>query len=173
MLILENKFIILRVLKLWSSDSGRIDHSALLVQLYSTDVIHYSWVFVSSEWILRCVAFRAIKEISRQKEALSRDYTLLLFRMTSRALYSAQYHRQHCTLQAFEQFGALYMHNYDDIYLARLGFEPGTSRLQASVYTNHSSGRSCCEGYYTYIKKVTINIMYHRNRGSFLRCFFA
>ena len=28
--------------------------------------------------------------------------------------YSAQYHRQHCILHAFEQFGALYMHNHDD-----------------------------------------------------------
>ena len=37
----------------------------------------------------------------------SRDYALLLFRMTLSVLYSAQYHRQHCTLHAFEQFGAL------------------------------------------------------------------
>ena len=51
--------------------------------------------------------------ISRQEEALSRDYALLLFQMTSRVLYSAQYHRQHCTLQAFEQFVALYLHNHD------------------------------------------------------------
>ena len=28
------------------------------------------------------------------------------------------------------------MHNYDDNYLARQGFEPGTSRLQALVDTN-------------------------------------
>ena len=50
--------------------------------------------------------------ISRQKEARSRDYALLLFRMTSRVLHSAHHHRQRCTLQAFEQFGALYMHNH-------------------------------------------------------------
>ena len=31
------------------------------------------------------------------------------FRLILRALCSAQYHRQHCTLQAFEQFGALYI----------------------------------------------------------------
>ena len=31
-----------------------------------------------------------------------------------RVLYNAQYHRQHCTLHAFEQFGALYVHNHDD-----------------------------------------------------------
>ena len=99
--------------------------------------------------------------------------------MNSRVLYSAQYHRQHCTLQAIEQFGALYMHNHDDKYPSPLGFEPGptfsyklryivgfvlvemanstnpkptiyrnlyentgpsTSRLQAQVDTNKSSG---------------------------------
>ena len=31
----------------------------------------------------------------------------------------------HCTLYAFEEFGALYIHNHDDKYLAPLGFEPG------------------------------------------------
>ena len=57
-------------------------------------------------------------------------------------LYSAQYHRQHCTLRDFEQFGGLYMHNHDDKYMypTRPGFEPGTSRLQASLDTNESSG---------------------------------
>ena len=78
--------------------------------------------------------------ISRQKEARSRDYALLLFQMTSRVLYSARYHRQHCTFHAFEQFGALYMHNHDDKYQARPGFEPGTSRLQTPVDTNEPSG---------------------------------
>ena len=78
--------------------------------------------------------------ISRQKEARSRDYALLLFRMTSKVLYSAQYHRQHCTLHAFEQFGALYMHNHDDKYPSRPGFEPCTPRLQAPVDTNELSG---------------------------------
>ena len=46
--------------------------------------------------------------ISQQKEARGLDYALLLFRITSRVLYSAQYYRQHCTLHVFEQFGALY-----------------------------------------------------------------
>ena len=32
----------------------------------------------------------------------SRDYALLLFRMIARVLYRAQYHRQYCTLHAFE-----------------------------------------------------------------------
>ena len=30
-----------------------------------------------------------------------------------RVHYSAQYHRQHCTLQAFGQSGALWMHNFE------------------------------------------------------------
>ena len=78
--------------------------------------------------------------ISRLKEAQRRDCALLLFRMTSRVLYSAQYHRQHCALLAFEQFGALYMHNHDDKYSSRPGFEPGTPRLQAPVDTNRAIG---------------------------------
>ena len=59
---------------------------------------------------------------------------------SSRVLYSAQYHRQHCTLHAFEQFGALSMHNHDDKYPSRPGFEPGTPRLQAPVDTDEASG---------------------------------
>ena len=80
--------------------------------------------------------------ISRQKEARSRDYALLLFRMSSRVPYSAQYHRQPCTPHAFEQFGALQMHSHDDKYPSRPGFEPGSSRLQAPVDTNEPSGRA-------------------------------
>ena len=87
------------------------------------------------EWILW------ILSISRQKEAWSRGYALLLFRMTSRVLYSAQYHRQYCPLHSFEQFRALYIHNHDDKYPARPGFEPGTSRLQAPVDMNQQSER--------------------------------
>ena len=32
------------------------------------------------------------------------------------------------------------MHNHDDKYLSRSGFEPGTPRLQAPVDTNEPSG---------------------------------
>ena len=50
--------------------------------------------------------------ISRQKETRSRNS----YRMTSRVLYNAEYHIHNCTLQIFEQFGALYVHNlYDKI----------------------------------------------------------
>ena len=75
--------------------------------------------------------------ISRQKETRSRDYALLLFRMTSRALYSARYHRQHCTLHAFEQFGALYMHSHDDEYPLRPAWYP---QVKASADTYGPSG---------------------------------
>ena len=66
--------------------------------------------------------------------------TLELFRMTSSVLYSAQNHRQHCTLHSFEQFGALYMHNHYDKYSSLPGLEPGTPRLQSVVDTNEPSG---------------------------------
>ena len=71
--------------------------------------------------------------------------------MTLTVLYGAQYHRQHCTLQAFEQYGALYMHNHDDKYPARPGFKPGTSMLQAPVDTNEPSGPASWAGN---VKKV-------------------
>ena len=89
-----------------------------------------------SESKLLYIAFLHNHGILRKKEAQNRDYALLLFPMTSRVLYSTQYHRQHCTHHAFVQFGALYMHNHDDKYPARPGFKPGTSRLQAPVDTN-------------------------------------
>ena len=66
--------------------------------------------------------------------------------MTSRVRYSEQYHRlyhghrQHYTRHAFELFGVLYMHNHDYKYPARPGFEPGISRLQATVDTSEPSG---------------------------------
>ena len=50
--------------------------------------------------------------ISGQMKARSRDYALLLSNDSDGS--SSQDHRQHCTLQAFEQFGALYKHNPDD-----------------------------------------------------------
>ena len=63
--------------------------------------------------------------------------------MTSKVIYSAWYHIQHYTLQAFEQFGALYMHSsHMDKYPARPGFEPaaGTSMVQASAHTYEPIG---------------------------------
>ena len=93
------------------------------------------WVNIALRRILH------IKALSRQKEARkSRNYALVLFRMTSRVLYSAQYDTQHCALHEFEQFGALYMHNHDDKYAAWQGREPGTPRLQAPVDTNEPPG---------------------------------
>ena len=95
----------------------------------------YECVWCFDEWVnialSRFLHIVTIMAISRQKEVRSRDnarYALLLFRITSRVLYSVQYHRQYCTLHTFEQFGALYMHNHDNKYPARAGFETGTSK---------------------------------------------
>ena len=55
---------------------------------------------------------------------------LYSYRMTARALHSAQYtvyHRQHYTLQPFEQFRALYIHKLDDKHPTRPVFKPSTS----------------------------------------------
>ena len=84
-----------------------------------------------NEWILLHDTSCTIMAISRQKEARRRDYALLLIRMTSRFFFSAQYHKQHSTLQAFEQFGALYIYAQPQWQISgpTRGFEPGTSRL--------------------------------------------
>ena len=81
--------------------------------------------------------FCTIMAISRQKEV---GTMAISYRMTSRVLYSAQYHRQHCTLQAFEQFEALYIHNIDNKYLTRPGFKPSTFEFRM----NHR-GRPFCD----------------------------
>ena len=73
---------------------------------------------------------------TRNPEVGSMPYS---YRMTSMILYSSQCHRQHCTPHAFEQFGALYMHNTDDKYPARLGFEPSTSEFRATTGPNKPS----------------------------------
>ena len=114
-----------------------------------------------SERILPYVAFCTILVLSRQKEARSRDYALLLFLMTSRVLYSAQYHRQHCTLHASEQFGALYMHNHADKYPARPGFEPG-SWVQAPIDTNEPSRTATGSFYHVDISEPIIGLRYFK-----------
>ena len=81
--------------------------------------------------------FCTIMAISRQKEVGTMPIS---YRMTSRVLYSAQYHRQHCTLQAFEQFEALYIHNIDDKCLTRPGFKPSTFEFRATTGSNEPSG---------------------------------
>ena len=47
-------------------------------------------------------------------------------------------HRQHCTLQAFGQFGALYMHNLDDTHSTRPGWDTSTSEFRATTGPNIS-----------------------------------
>ena len=61
-------------------------------------------------------------------------------------LYIAHYHRQHCTLQAFEQFGALYMYNLDDKHPTRPEFEPSTYEFRATTRSNETSGPAFMRG---------------------------
>ena len=79
---------------------------------------------------------------SRQKEARSGYYALVLFRMTSRVPHSAQYHRQHCTIHVFEQFGALYMQNHGNNYPDRNSNLVTPSYKPQSIQMGHR-GRWC------------------------------
>ena len=98
--------------------------------------------------------------ISLQKEARSRDYGVSLFRMTSMGLYNAQYYRQHCTLQVFEQFGALYictttMSNIQsdrDSNLVPSGYKPQSIRM-SSFHAGHSDIQT-----YTIIVAIKIHL---------------
>ena len=56
------------------------------------------------------------------------------------------HNRQHYILQAFEQFGALYMHNLDDKHPTRPGFESSmpTSQLRATTWTKEPSEAAMC-----------------------------
>ena len=65
--------------------------------------------------------------ISRKEEG-TMSYS---YRIHSRVLYSAQCHRHHCTLHAFEQFRGLYRHNLDDEHSTRPGFEPSSSKVSS------------------------------------------
>ena len=60
--------------------------------------------------------------------------------MTSMVLYGTQYHRQHCTPQAFELFGALYIHHVDDKYPTGPGFELSTSEPRVTTGWNEPLG---------------------------------
>ena len=77
--------------------------------------------------------------ISRQREARSRDYVLLLSNDTSGVLYSAQYNEQHYPYHDYEQFGALYMHNSNEKHPTRPGLKPSTSQFPATTGLNEHS----------------------------------
>ena len=59
------------------------------------------------------------------------------YQMISSVLYSVQYHRQHCTLHAFQQSGALHIHDLNgqtlpiswDVNPLPLSFEPHRDRM--------------------------------------------
>ena len=53
------------------------------------------------------------------------------------------------------------MHNHNDRYLARQGFEPGTSRLQAPVDTNEPLGPAQYQETNTMLKPFRLGIRAH------------
>ena len=59
-------------------------------------------------------------------------------RMTSRALHSAQYHRQHYTLHAFWTVWST-IQKLDDEHLTQPRFEPSTSVFRATTGRNEPS----------------------------------
>ena len=72
------------------------------------------------------------------------------FRIISRVLYSAQYHRQHCTRQDFPQFETLSIQNPDDKYPTRPGFDSSTSEFRDTTDPMSHRGHSNWKvlGYY-------------------------
>ena len=110
----------------------------------------------SPGWILLHVVFCTIMAISWQNEARSRVYALLLFRRTSRVLYSAQYHRQHCThSRPLNSLGhCICTATVTNIRPDRDSSK--VSRLQAQVCTNQPSGQLRGRWTSTWIKKQSV-----------------
>ena len=82
--------------------------------------------------------------ISRQKETRSRHNALLLFRMTSRFIYIAQYHRQHCTLympfNSLKHLCTITMTNNlpaRDLNLVPPGYKPQSIRVSTGAGVCH------------------------------------
>ena len=69
------------------------------------------------------------------------------YRMTSMSFYSDKI-RQHCTPQAFGQFGALYMHSPDDKYSTQPGFKPSTSEYPTTMGLNEPSGHQVLDQWF-------------------------
>ena len=104
-----------------------------LIQNAANVIWFVNWQFFhGSEWVniaLCCFLYN-----QRQTVALSRDYAIPLSNDYKGSL-QFKYRRQYCTLQVFEQLGALYMHNLDDRHPTRLGIElwtPTTGRNEPS-----------------------------------------
>ena len=69
------------------------------------------------------------------------------YRMTSRVLYSTQFHRQQDTSHTFEQFRTLYMNTLDDRQPTRPRFEPRrpTSEFRVTTGSNVPSRPVECD----------------------------
>ena len=66
--------------------------------------------------------------MSRQKEARSRDYALILSKYCN-VFHSVQYHRHPCILQAFDQLETLYIHSVGDNNPTLIGCDSNTALL--------------------------------------------
>ena len=77
--------------------------------------------------------------ISLQKGS-PKSYVLLLSNDSKDSLWRTL-PGQHWSLEAIEQFGALYMHSPDDGYPTWLGFEPWTSEFRATTRPNEPTGQ--------------------------------
>ena len=97
-------------------------------RLKHTTTSYFLWVFFSAE----CSEPTSLSAQSwqyRDKRKPEAGTVSSSYQLTSMVLYSAQYHMRHCALQAFEKFGALYLHNLDNKHPIQPGFEPNPARI--------------------------------------------
>ena len=135
-----------------SSDFQLMDESGVFFKTQCLLIVWYS-SFCSTLWIRgqnyfwRMYMNIALRRFLHNhgniatKGSPNRVYALLLFQKTSRVLYSAKYHRQHCTLHAFQQFVYAQPRNFREdkivviVYVCKLAIAVDTSTVIASLYT--------------------------------------
>ena len=102
---------------------------------------HFQWV---NEWVREYffTSFSAQSWQYRERRKPEAGNMLYSYRNTWRVtvLDSAQYHRQHCILHAFEQFGALHIYNLDDKHPTRFFNQVPLSLKTQSDHRNEPSG---------------------------------
>ena len=116
-----------------------------------------------SEWISLSVKSWQYRD-RRKPEVGTMPYS---HRMMSRVSYHFIVYNtiDNCTCQAFEQFGALYMHNLDNKYPTRPGFEPSTAEFRATNRSNKlKSDRQSPQNVDTKLKTVGLIMDQHRRR---------
>ena len=92
-----------KILEAYGQDGDPPSQPDKIIILILVEKRQYKWILLSAQSWQYCDR--------RKPEVRAMSYS---YRMTSRVLHTAQYHWQHCTFQAFEQFGVLRMHNPDN-----------------------------------------------------------